>query len=284
VDAHAFDHPNAALVDEVVACHREVGRAQARLLRALRALAEQGHFPLRQTRSGRQMPHGFCGVEVAAALTWSQYAADQALALSDLAVICPTLINCLRDGSLDWTKLRMFGQELSEVDSRHVSAVIGALRPEFDRCTVGQLRDRLRRLILEVDPEAARQRHAASVAKRRVQHTEYASGTSALGAVYLPVEKAAAAWANVDRIAKAAHAAGDPLCRGIDQIRADVFADLLAGILRVDATGAPAAAKSIINLHIDLTTLACLKDNPAIIPGFGAVLADIARQTVRQVA
>jgi hypothetical protein len=42
--------------------------------------------------------------------------------------------------------------------------------------------------------------------------------------------------------------------------------------------------RGVINLGIDLTTLACLNDDPGHIPGFGPVLADIARQATHQMA
>jgi hypothetical protein len=278
--------PSDQLVEELLASQRQVGRAQARLLRVVHRLAHCGAYPPRRSKSGRQAPYGFCGVEIAAALTWSQYTAEQALAVATLAIgVCPALLDDLVAGRLDWAKLKMFEQELREVEPTQVSTLVEALRSEFDRCTVAQLRERLRRILLEIDPEAARQRHAAAVGRRRVRHNEFATGTAALSAAYLPVERAAAAWDHVDSLARSMHAAGDPQRRELEQIRADVFADLLAGERPAAAgTGTTKPRSATINLHIDLTTLACLNDDPALIPGFGPVLADIARQTVEQVA
>src|SRR6185436_15089692 len=74
--------------------------------------------------------------------------------------------------------------------------------------------------------------------------------------------------------------------RTIEQIRADVFADLLAGAdPTVAGTAvAPAARKGTVNLHLNLSTLACLDDLPGELAGFGPVVADIARQTAAQMA
>ena len=206
--------------------------------------------------------------------------------MATLAIgVCPVLLEDLVAGRLDWAKVKMFEQELRDVEPAQTSMVLEALRTEFDRCTVGQLRERLRRLVIQIDPEAARQRNAAAVGRRRVRHNEFATGTATLSAAYLPIDRAAAAWDHVDSLARAVHTSGDPQQRDLEQIRADVFADLLAGEAPASAgTGTSKPGRATINLHVDLTTLACLNDDPGLIPGFGPVLADIARQTVEQVA
>ena len=159
------------------------------------------------------------------------------------------------------------------------------LQPEFDRCTGNQLRERVRELILAVDPDAVKERTRKTAEHRFVEHTEYANGTSALCGMYLDKDRAAAAWDHVDAIANATKAGGDPLERDIAQIRADVFVDLLAGVDPTLAGAAtPAPRKGVVYLHINTTTLACLDDHPGTIEGFGPVIADMARQTVAQMA
>jgi hypothetical protein len=162
---------------------------------------------------------------------------------------------------------------------------VDRLLPELPRCTTAQLRVRVRRLVLSVNPDQVRTRHTKSVAQRSVSHQEYANGTASLGAWYLAKDKAAAAWDHIDAIARATRTAGDPAGRGIDQIRADVFADLLAGVDPTHAGAAtPATRKGVIHLTIGLTTLACLDDEPGDITGFGPVPADLARQIATQMA
>ena len=61
--------------------------------------------------------------------------------------------------------------------------------------------------------------------------------------------------------------------RTLDQIRADVFLDLLDGTshhLR--------GRKGTVDIHVDLETLARLNDHPGELAGYGPVIADIARQ------
>jgi hypothetical protein len=101
--------------------------------------------------------------------------------------------------------------------------------------------------------------------------------------IYLPPDKAAAAFDHIDRIARATHTAGDP--RTLDQLRADVFADLLAGVDPATAGHATIGdRRGVIHLHIGLSTLLGLSDYPGEIDGFGPVLADIARRAAAQMA
>lgn len=60
----------------------------------------------------------------------------------------------------------------------------------------------------------------------------------------------------------------------IDQLRADVFVDLLLG--RDKSLGAD---RGVVHLHVDLATLAELSNAPGELAGYGAVVADIARHT-----
>ena len=63
------------------------------------------------------------------------------------------------------------------------------------------------------------------------------------------------------------------------------FVDLLAGVDPTLAGAAtPALRKGAGYLHINTTTLACLDEHPGTIEGFGPVIADMARQTVAQMA
>ena len=179
----------------------------------------------------------------------------------------------------------MLTSELSEVEQDTARAIIEQLQPEFDRCTGNQLRERVRELILAVDPDAVKERSKKTAEHRFVEHTEYANGTSALCGMYLDKDKAAAAWDHIDAIAAATKAGGDPLERDIAQLRADIFADLLAGVDPTLAGAAtPALRKGAVYLHINTTTLACLDDHPGTIEGFGPVIADMARQTAAQMA
>ena len=75
----------------------------------------------------------------------------------------------------------------------------------------------------------------------------------------------------INQLAKAAKTADDS--RTMDQVRADVFVDLLNGRHLKQAKG-----KGMVDISVELTTLAGLDENPGELRGYGPVIADIARQ------
>ncbi|MGH9286266.1 MAG: DUF222 domain-containing protein, partial [Acidimicrobiales bacterium] len=228
----------------------------------------------------------YADAEVAFALAVTEHAAGTLVEVARLAIDrAPALSEALRAGRIDLPKLKIIATELDGVAAAECAGLVARLLPGIERCTGPQIREKLRRLVLRHDPQAAKKRHAKAVASRWVQHSESGAGTASLAAVCLPVDRAAAAWEHVDAIARATKAAGDPLQRNLDQLRADVFADLLAGIDPALAGAAtPASRRGVISLHVGLNTLRFLDDEPGRIDGFGPVLADIARAAAEQMA
>ncbi|MFC4001115.1 DUF222 domain-containing protein [Prauserella oleivorans] len=86
----------------------------------------------------------------------------------------------------------------------------------------------------------------------------------------LPAEVASAAYARTDRCAHTPRNAGDG--RTMDQLRADVFADLL-----LSGTPGEASVRAEIFVYIDVATLIGLAENPAELAGHGPLPASIAR-------
>jgi hypothetical protein len=79
----------------------------------------------------------------------------------------------------------------------------------------------------------------------------------------------------INHLAQRAKRKGDR--RGIDQIRADIFLDLLTGHHYERSSG---TEQSVVDIRVDLTTLMDLDDQPGDIPGWGPVIADITRQLI----
>ena len=102
--------------------------------------------------------------------------------------------------------------------------------PGATRGTTAALRARLQRLLAKFDPESLRKRRERDHDDRFVLRQAESTGLVGLYGRFLDGAAAAAAYENVDAIAKATHAAGDPLGRTMDQLRADIFANLLAGV------------------------------------------------------
>ena len=98
-------------------------------------------------------------------------------------------------------------------------------------------------------------------------------GTADLCGVQLPPDQAGRAYDRINRLARSLKEEGDG--RRLDQIRADVYLDLLTGDIATRRQGT-------VDLVVDLTTLAGLDDNPGELAGYGPVTADVARKVAAE--
>src|SRR5688572_19027862 len=131
----------------------------------------------------------------------------------------------------------------------------------------------MRKLAITADPDAAEKRHKKQVADRSVELRDAGDSCANLFGLNLPAHEALAASNRINAITQALKRAGDP--RSMDQLRADTFLDLLKGTLACPTTGG-------VELTAPLETLMRLADQPGDLGGFGAVVADIARQVAEQ--
>jgi hypothetical protein len=121
-----------------------------------------------------------------------------------------------------------------------------------------------------VDPDGAAARVRCRRTERRVELLHGDDGMATLLAD-LPAEVASAAYARIDRHARDLRRHGDP--RTTDQLRADVFADILCG--RDHPT---TSAKAEIFVYVDLITLMGLRESSAELAGHGPIPAQVARE------
>lgn len=212
----------------------------------------------------------YTSMEIRAALTLTRRAADSEL---DLAYVIieriPALSVCLEAGSIDLRKARVIANGTGHLDEQHAREVAERVLPHAPRLTTGQLRARIARLCIEANPEDAKTRLNQGLEERRVFGETAPDGTANLMGLNLAPHKVSAASRRINGIARSLKSEDDP--RTIDQIRADVFIDLLLGEPD-DGKGG-----SVI-IHTDLKTLAELEDSPGDLGGYGPVIADIARQ------
>jgi Domain of unknown function (DUF222) len=259
-----------AAVDALVDCGRVVARAEARLLAAMVAVAD------------RSVGIGFDADEVAFALNMPRMLAQREVVLArDLVRRLPAVFASLESGRIDLARARVFSDLLSDVDDDGVArSLAGEFLPPAEEWTSSQLRARLQKAILAADPDAAGQRYERSAAERRVELTANPDTTACLAGLFLPPQKAAAAFESVDALARGLKNSGDE--RTLDQLRADVFCDLLAGTLASDAH--PVHRPGIVELIVPLATLTSQSQEPGVLAGYGPVIADIARQVAEQAA
>jgi hypothetical protein len=213
--------------------------------------------------------------EIRAALAWTRRAADAHLDLArDLLERHPQVWEALHEGEIDLPKARVIIDQTSHLDQETARQVADAAVERAGRETTGQLRARIRRLVIAVDPDSARERYEARLKDRRVVIEASEAGTANLFGMDLPAADTNAAMRRINRLARSTKTADDH--RTLDQIRADILLDLLNGRQPGQSRGDGA----VVDIRVDLTTLTGLDDNPAEIPGWGPVIADVARQVV----
>ncbi len=167
--------------------------------------------------------------EVAFAMTWTHTAAGARLEQArQLAEELPQVLAALRAGDIDMPKVLVIADLAGWLDDRAAArAIVDRVLVRAPEWTTGQLRARLRKLILAADPEAARKRCATAVSTRRVEVFGNPDGSGDVWGRNLPPQDVAAAWERLTAIARSARGAGDR--RPMGQLRADAFLDLLVG-------------------------------------------------------
>jgi hypothetical protein len=214
--------------------------------------------------------------EIRAALCLTRNAAEEALlAAALLFERFPALGQGLREGWLDLARARVIAEGLLGLSPEQGSRAVELLMPFAPSMTTGQLRARVAKLAIEIDPESARKSYEEGMKGRRVWAGRNPDGTAGLFGLDLAADRVAEAMRRIHQLARAAKTADDE--RSADQIRADIFLDLLTGSMDPSATGS-----GHLDLRVDLTTLAGLNENPGEIPGWGPVIADVARQVAER--
>ena len=173
----------------------------------------------------------WAGSEIAAALTWTEGRAAGELEFAEELMALPLVAAAFDAGRIDYGKARVFTDVLgpAELTADQVEVLCATYLLAAPHLTSGQLRHRLTRALLAIDPEAAARRYRRAVTTRQVVGYLSADGTAVISASGLPADQAAAACSRVDELAEQLRRAGHPAT--ITQIRADVFLRLLDGTL-----------------------------------------------------
>lgn len=215
----------------------------------------------------------YANLEVRAALTLTRRATDNEMGTAqDLVARLPLLWEALSTGSIDMRKALTIARGVGHLGDNEARKVVKRVLVSAPELTTGQIRARLRRLCLEADPDEAKKRTESAVEERRlVVEPADDGGTAEFHGYGAPIDRAAAIGRRINGLARSLKTAGDT--RTMDQLRMDVFLDLLEGAY-VDCS----AGRGMIDLHVDLRTLASLSESPGDLAGFGPIHADIARQ------
>jgi hypothetical protein len=253
---------------------RMVAHYHARSYRTIAAVTET----VAEELEDDTLPHvaAATSVEIAAALRLTRRAADREVETAlDLQRRLPTLWDALVTGRVDLRRLWVLLGGTVHLSDPVARRVIDEVIEEAPRLTTGQLGARLRKACFDVDPDDAARRYRHAVAERRVVTEPTTDGAANLMALDLPADQAAAAARRINHLARQLRRRGET--RSMDQLRADVFLDLLTG------TGpAGSGPKGSVDLQVGLATLVGLSDEAGELCGFGPVVADVARQVVEQ--
>ena len=248
---------------------RMVSFFQARVLAEMasisRLMTELEHDP--------EIAHDAAAAEIGAALRLTRRAAESDLDLAvDLKERLPEVWEALAAGRIDLRRVRVVVEGTAHLSDSATREVVGRILEAATRLTTGQLKALIRKVCVQADPDDAKIRYREAVDGRRIVMDPSVDGTAHLFAWDLPPDRVQAAMRRINDLAQGLKTVYET--RTIDQIRADVFLDLLDG----KHFARSGDRRGTVDIHVDLTTLVGLAEDPGELAGFGPVIADIARQ------
>ena len=258
-----------------MASHHEAGRYRA-MAAVHTTMLEFDGYPQRYEDAAES-----ASAEVRAALRLTRRVSDNEVALAlALHRRLPRLAELLDTGSLDLRRARVIDAATVHLTDAQAQAVVDELADVAPELTTGQLRARIQKLCIDVDPDDAADRYERSVQDRRIVMEATVDGTANLMGLDLPPDVAAAIRRYIHDTAMSLHGADDP--RTMDQLRADVYMDLLQGIVPAPSNAPSSGAAGGVEIVCGIATLAELENHPGDLAGYGPVIADIARQIARR--
>ncbi len=207
--------------------------------------------------------------EIRAALRLTRRAADAQLTFA-LAVRrrLPSLWTAIAKGQIDVARAKIIERGTSHLDEPVARRVTREVLTYASGLTTSQLAARIRKLCVDEDPDDATERYRTAVEERRVVVESSTDGTAHLSGYDLPPDRVAAISARINHLARRLRSSSES--RTMDQLRADVFLDLLDG--KQTATG------GTVEVRVDIETLTRLEEHAGELAGFGPVIAEIARK------
>ncbi|WP_169736826.1 HNH endonuclease signature motif containing protein [Pseudonocardia spinosispora] len=207
------------VVDVLQACGRQRAHVEGLYAAAVTTVVQRGSVV------GSEQ---YASDEVRAALTLSRNRARTECDFAQLLCLeLPAVHAAMVAGLIDRDRAMVFTHYLAGLPDDLIAAVIARVLPVAPGLTTGQLRARILKLIITVEPERAEDQYEQALADRMVVGYLDSAGTATITATGLPPDEAAAATERIAKLALAAKRAGH---RGrIDQLRADIFLRLLDG-------------------------------------------------------
>ena len=205
---------------------------------------------------------GFEGAaaEIQAALHLTRRATETELSFAlDVERRLPAVWTALVEGQIDLRRAKTIIRGTEHLSVGVARGVVERIIDAAAVLTTGELRARLEREVIKTDPQAAAERYEHRVKDRRLIVESTRDGTANLVGLDLPPHKVSAASRRVNHLARSLKTKGET--RTLDQLRADVYLDLLLG----NATGKTAGGGT--HIHTDLDTLVGLAAHPGELAG-----------------
>ncbi|WP_162942430.1 HNH endonuclease, partial [Desertimonas flava] len=180
----------------------------------------------------------------------------------------PMLAAILRSGDVSERAAHVVAREcehLSDELARHVDA---RLSPQLPGLGIGKVETAARFLAIELDERGYLERHSAAVEQRCLTMRPVADGMVRLSGL-VPMRDGVRAFGAIDRAARNARSEGDG--RNLDQLRADLFVELLTG-------QRGAVPDTELRVTIPADSLFAHGSTPGIIDGYGPVPAAWVRE------
>jgi Domain of unknown function (DUF222) len=205
-------------------------RLEARIawmqLSALAELARRRPPRAEPGDTGRAGVSDFAADEVAAelGLSWAS-AAGQIGYAGAVAGRLPHCFAALAGGKIHPVHLRIVEDETRVLSAADAATADEVLAEAAQSKTFGELRSAARRLVLRLDPEAARRRKEAATREAHVRRFREDSGNGGMVARELPPGEVLASWQHVEQRALDLRAAGVP--GTLRELRVQAYLDLL---------------------------------------------------------
>src|SRR6202041_2901092 len=142
-----------------------------------------------------------------------------------VAVRLPATFAALGAGRIHPVHLRIIQDETTYLSDQDAATADAALAEAAAGMTFGELRYAAHKLILKLDPEAARKRKDAAKRETQVRRFREDSGNAGMVARELPSDEVLASWQHVEQRALDLRAAGVP--GTLQDLRVRAYLDLL---------------------------------------------------------
>ena len=223
----------------------------------------------------------YAAVEVAAALTLTRRSSEGALNRAvSLTGRLYRVLQAWSRGEIDLAKVRVLDQCLGHLPAETVDCVLDQVLDDAGFLTTGQLRARLSRLVMEADPDGSKSSFEEGLAERKVVVTSNPDHTANFNISSGRPQDVAAAREVVEDLARRLNTRDEP--RTLDQLRSDVALDLLSGRCGHSQHTGHAGGSGTVHVTVSADSLARLSDQPGELDGYGPVIAEMARKTVRE--